>query len=99
MEMRDRKRFLAAMISVMMAASACSGITVFAAETDNIDIVTIEGGQVQGVESDTEGVKVFKGIPFAADTSGENRWKAPQAAETWDGIKVCDTWGDQAMQN
>ena len=98
MEMRDRKRFLAAMISVMMAASACSGITVFAAETDNIDIVTIEGGQVQGVESDTEGVKVFKGIPFAADTSGENRWKAPQAAETWDGIKVCDTWGDQAMQ-
>ena len=96
--MRDRKRFLAAMMSVMVAASACSGITAFASEAAAVDVVTVEGGQVQGVESDTEGVKVFKGIPFAADTSGENRWKAPQAVETWDDVKVCDTWGDQVMQ-
>ncbi|MDO4453090.1 MAG: carboxylesterase family protein [Eubacteriales bacterium] len=96
--MRNRKRFLAVMISAMTAVSACSGITSFAAEAGAVDIVTVEGGQIQGVESDTEGVKVFKGIPFAADTSGENRWKAPQAVETWDDVKVCDTWGDQAMQ-
>lgn len=96
--MRDRKRFLAAMMSVMVAASACSGITAFASEAAAVDVVTVEGGQIQGVESDTEGVKVFKGIPFGADTSGENRWKAPQAVETWDDVKVCDTWGDQVMQ-
>ena len=58
--MRDRKRFLAAMMSVMVAASACSGITAFASEAAAVDVVTVEGGQVQGVESDTEGVKGFR---------------------------------------
>ncbi len=67
-------------------------------ESSAVDVVTVEGGQVQGVESDVEGVQVFKGIPFAADTSGDNRWKAPQPVEAWDGVKVCDTWGDQVMQ-
>lgn len=99
--MRNRKRFLAAMISLTMAATSCIGMTTFATEADasaGIDVVTIEGGQVQGVASDTEGVQIFKGIPFAADTSGENRWKAPQDVEEWEGVKVCDTWGDQSMQ-
>lgn len=63
-----------------------------------VDIVDVEGGQVQGVAADVEGVQIFKGIPYAADTSGENRWKAPQPVEGWEGVKVCDTWGDQAMQ-
>ena len=67
-------------------------------ESSAVDVVTVEGGQVQGVETDVEGVQVFKGIPFAADTSGENRWKAPQPVEAWEGVKVCDTWGDQVMQ-
>lgn len=98
--MRNRKRFLATMISLTMTASMFAGMTMttFATAADAVETVEVEGGQVQGVASDTEGVQVFKGIPFAADTSGENRWKAPQAVESWDGVKVCDTWGDQAMQ-
>lgn len=67
-------------------------------QTQDAQAVTITGGQVQGVESDVEGVTLYKGIPYAADTSGENRWKAPQDPESWDGVKVCDTWGDQTMQ-
>ena len=64
-----------------------------------VDIVAVEGGQVQGVETDVEGVQVFKGIPFAGSTAGENRWKIPQPVESWEGVRLCDTWGDQAMQN
>lgn len=28
-------------------------------------------------------ITVWKGIPFAASTAGENRWRAPQPAEPW----------------
>ncbi|HEY5569813.1 MAG TPA: carboxylesterase family protein [Gammaproteobacteria bacterium] len=36
----------------------------------------VTGGAVQGVASD--GIAVFKGIPFAAPPTGGNRWRAPQ---------------------
>lgn len=69
-----------------------------AEQAETVDIVKVEGGLVQGVDTEKEGVKLFKGVPFAADTSGENRWKAPQPVEPWEGVRLCDTWGDQVMQ-
>ena len=57
-----------------------------AAAAEGIGIVEVESGQLEGVASDVEGVTLFKGIPFAASTAGENRWKAPQPAEAWDGF-------------
>ena len=101
--MRKRKQ-IAAVVSLVMVLTSLGGPGTLAfaeenaAESTAVDIVAVEGGQVQGVESDVEGVQLFKGIPFAADTSGENRWKAPQPVEAWEDVKVCDTWGDQVMQ-
>ena len=42
-------------------------------------VLTIEGGQVQGVLADDHpDVYVYRGIPYAAPPIRENRWKAPQ---------------------
>ena len=30
---------------------------------------------------------VFKGVPFAASTAGQNRWKPPQLATRWSGVR------------
>jgi para-nitrobenzyl esterase len=38
-------------------------------------------GPVRGTVSD--GVRKFMGIPFAADTGGDNRWKPPQPVTEW----------------
>ncbi|KAJ5302199.1 carboxylesterase [Penicillium antarcticum] len=40
-------------------------------------------------------ITVWKGIPFAASTGGENRWKAPQPASPWkkNGTLDAHTWG------
>lgn len=35
----------------------------------------------------------FLGIPFAATTAFQNRWKAPQPKEPWNETLVADTWG------
>ena len=61
-------------------------------------ILTIEGGQIQGVNADIEGVVVYRGIPFAAPPIGENRWKAPQPVLPWQGVKLCNKFGHPAFQ-
>ena len=61
-------------------------------------VLTIEGGQIQGVETATPGIIAYKGIPFAAPPVGELRWKEPQAVVSWEGVKIADSYGAAAMQ-
>jgi para-nitrobenzyl esterase len=59
-------------------------------------IVRVEGGQVQGVIAD--GVESFKGIPFAAPPVGELRWRPPQPAAPWTGVRQAAEFGANCMQ-
>ena len=61
-------------------------------------VLTVSGGQIQGVPSEAPGVTVFKGIPYAAPPVGELRWQAPQPVVPWEGVKVCDSFGPIAPQ-
>ena len=38
-------------------------------------------------------VAAFLGVPFAADTGYQNRWKAPQPRERWNGTLIADRFG------
>ena len=40
----------------------------------------------------------YKGIPFAAAPVGDLRWKAPQPAVPWKGVKDCLVFGPSPMQ-
>jgi para-nitrobenzyl esterase len=60
--------------------------------------VRIDTGLVQGVPGALSGVTVFKGIPFAATTAGENRWRPPRRAASWSGVYLADTFGDACPQ-
>lgn len=59
--------------------------------------VTTANGIVQGT-LEKSGVRSFKGIPYAAPPVGVLRWKAPQPAASWTGVRVCDHFGPRAMQ-
>ena len=76
----------------------CTAVLCLTACTDKNPILTVEGGQIQGVPTGTAGVTVFRGIPFAAPPVGELRWKEPQPVIPWEGVKVADTWGAPAWQ-
>ncbi len=43
-------------------------------------------------------LRVFKGIPYAATTSCDNRWLAPQPVSPWAGIRLCDQFGAASVQ-
>src|SRR5215467_473905 len=58
------------------------------------DQVRIETGSLAGVVGATQAaVRVFKGIPYAAPPLGENRWRAPQPAAKWDGVRNANAFG------
>lgn len=65
---------------------------------DSNPVLTIEGGQIKGVETPTKGIIAYKGIPFAAPPVGDLRWKEPQPVIPWEGVKVADSYGAAAMQ-
>lgn len=58
--------------------------------------VKVKQGIVEG--SIEDGLRVFKGIPFAAPPVGELRWQAPQPAEMWDGVKQTTAYAPAPFQ-
>ncbi len=68
----------------------------FAAFAQQPKPVKTAGGLLQGVVED--GLTVYKGIPFAAPPVGELRWKAPQPAAGWEGVRMADKFAPGAMQ-
>jgi para-nitrobenzyl esterase len=60
------------------------------------DRVKVETGVVKGAVDN--GVAAFKGIPFAAPPVGALRWKAPQPAPHWKGVREAVEFGPRCMQ-
>jgi len=61
-------------------------------------VVTIDSGQVSGINDESTGITAFKGIPFAAPPVGDLRWKAPQPVEPWQGVKECTQFSASPIQ-
>ncbi len=62
------------------------------------EVVHVAQGDITGVVNKKRDVEVFAGIPYAKAPIGDLRWKEPQEAESWDGVRACDTYGPMAMQ-
>ena len=58
-----------------------------------------ENGWVRGIEAADPRITVFKGIPFAAPPIGENRWRAPQPAADWEGVRDASRFAPISMQS
>ncbi|HBG86824.1 MAG TPA: carboxylesterase, partial [Marinilabiliaceae bacterium] len=58
--------------------------------------VKVNEGILEGYVED--GLRVFKGVPFAAPPVGDLRWKAPQAAKNWEGVREAVEYAPAPMQ-
>ncbi|QMU31458.1 carboxylesterase/lipase family protein [Adhaeribacter radiodurans] len=54
-------------------------------------------GLVEGTQ-EKSGIRVFKGLPFAAPPVGEFRWREPQPVKNWSGVRPAKQFGPRAMQ-
>jgi len=60
--------------------------------------VKTENGWVRGIPAADPRITAFKGVPFAAPPTGQNRWRAPQPAEDWEGVRECYAFAPISMQ-
>ena len=62
--------------------------------------VEIDTGFVSGTVLGDVGneVRIYRGIPYAAPPVGDLRWKPPQPAAPWSGIRECTQWSNRAPQ-
>jgi para-nitrobenzyl esterase len=54
-------------------------------------------GRIKGYR--TEGVNIFKGVPYAGKTSGERRFRRPDKLEAWTGVRDATKLGAPAIQS
>ncbi|MGB7372257.1 MAG: carboxylesterase family protein [Erythrobacter sp.] len=59
-------------------------------------VVETAQGKLRGLHSG--GVAIFRGVSYAADTSGANRFMPPQPVEPWAGVREALHWTEIAPQ-
>jgi para-nitrobenzyl esterase len=62
--------------------------------------INVTGGSVTGTPTIqwTPGVRLYRGIPYAAPPVGNLRWRPPQPVVPWTGVKAADHFGSACMQ-
>jgi para-nitrobenzyl esterase len=60
--------------------------------------VALDSGLLGNSAESSPGIRVFKGIPFAAPPVGALRWQPPQAAAAWSGVRDARTFGNVCVQ-
>jgi para-nitrobenzyl esterase len=73
----------------------CSAAVVPALAADR---VTTVNGILESTSAPKDGVRNFKGIPFAQPPVGDLRWREPQPVKNWTGARNADHFGPRCMQ-
>jgi para-nitrobenzyl esterase len=85
--------------SIPLAVVLLTGISLLAAPPQaKPKVVRTQNGLVSG-QTDEHGVTAYLGIPFAAPPVGKLRWRAPQPAASWKGVRPADHFGAGCMQD
>ncbi len=92
---KGKHRLRSLLLPCALAALAAIGVGA-AALSQTPSLVRVDGGELQGVVAD--GVVSFKGIPFAAPPVGDLRWRPPQPAAKWTGVRQAAEFGADCMQ-
>ena len=59
----------------------------------------VKNGLLQGIPGADPRITIYRKIPFAAPPVGENRFRAPQPASDWEGVRDCARFGALSVQD
>ncbi|MGC2332222.1 MAG: carboxylesterase family protein [Candidatus Acidiferrales bacterium] len=62
------------------------------------DPVRVEQGLLAGADGRSPNVRVYRGIPFAVPPVDDLRWKPPQPAAPWQGVRQATQFGNACAQ-
>ncbi|MEH6790924.1 carboxylesterase/lipase family protein [Parasphingorhabdus sp.] len=88
-----KAKMIRRLMSVAAMAAASLAVPAVAATGPVVDA---PAGQVEGKVA--KGMRIFKGIPYAAAPVGPLRWKPPQPAASWQGVRDASKFGAACPQ-
>jgi len=91
--LRARAAYAAALLCVAPALVSCSFQF---GDNDSPLVVETEQGTVKGIEED--GVRSWRGIPYAEPPVGDLRWAPPEEHDDWDGTRSARSYGTSCIQ-
>lgn len=96
--MINRRQFVTRMSMASAAAVVLPGLVYSSCYRDTGEYVTVEisHGKIRGMRS--EGVNIFRGIPYAGRVSGDRRFRRPAPLEAWTGVRDTLRLGNPAIQ-
>jgi len=77
-------------MAIILGPSAAAGA--------GLDRVKTANGEIEGAAPKSNGVRAFRGIPFAAPPVGDLRFGAPQLVKNWTGVRDAKEFGPRCMQ-
>jgi para-nitrobenzyl esterase len=86
------------MVRVTLALVLACLLVTAGASAEIANPVNTASGLLAGIEGSTPGIRVFKGIPFAAPPIGALRWRPPQPPAKWEGVRPASEFGPRCMQ-
>jgi para-nitrobenzyl esterase len=87
-------RYLILSALLLACLGSCSGKQ---QEREAVPVVKTDKGFVSGITNN--GVRSYKGVPYAAPPIGQLRWKETQPHATWKDTLKCTQFGASPMQN
>ncbi|HEX8429540.1 carboxylesterase/lipase family protein [Hymenobacter sp.] len=84
-------------LALQLAPMAMAQTSKPAAASSTADRVQTANGPLEGTTA-PNGIRMFKGVPYAAPPVGELRWKAPQPVKNWTAVRQAKQFGPRAMQ-
>ncbi|HEY4214972.1 MAG TPA: carboxylesterase family protein [Steroidobacteraceae bacterium] len=77
-------------------AAGCMAAFALSSAHAAVEMAKTDTGTVKGVSAD--GITAFKGIPYAQPPVGNLRWRPPQPAAKWKGVRNAKDYGPDCMQ-
>ncbi len=62
------------------------------------ETLSVESGALVVPAAGAHGVRVYKGIPYAAPPVGPLRWRPPQPVLPWDSVRSTSAFGPNSLQ-
>ncbi|MEU7585595.1 carboxylesterase family protein [Micromonospora sp. NPDC049230] len=88
---------LSVVLAVTPAYAGSQRLASPAADTPARALARTENGLIEGASG--AGYRVFNGVPYAAPPTGPNRWRVPQPATDWHGVRDATTLPAECAQN
>jgi len=86
----------AALVLALAGTSTWSGVATAVPGSNGAPVVRTDNGAVRGAATATG--YVFLGLPYAAPPTGRLRWRAPQPAPDWPGVRDATEFAPSCLQ-